>query len=334
MVDDSMPGSLCARGCDSSSSGSATCCGSFGELLQGMLPDGGHFLVTLPIDLHSRASFTVMPRTAELGVWPRDSWKALRGATELLRRYGLPLRGHLRLQSDIPRGKGLASSTADVVAACRAVARCYRLSIDSETLEAILRDIEPSDGVMYRGVVAYRHREATLQESLGAVPPLTLVAVDEGGEIQTLVHNQRALDYAQLERVEHAELLARLRGALERDDIKALGEIATRSAQLNQRVLPKRWFAPMHDIAREIQAAGVVAAHSGTYLGIMINALDPRHDEQVRRATGAMIGMGHVPRVFRTLTHAADIARRQLAHKGQGSFTPLAATGERSIEPA
>ncbi len=295
-------------------SGSATCCGSFGELLQGMLPDGGHFLVTLPIDLHSRATFTVTPHTSELGVWPKDSWKALRGATELLRRYGLPLRGQLRVESDIPRGKGLASSTADLVATCRAVARCYRLPLDSETLEGILRDIEPSDGVMHDGVVAYRHREVTLEGRLGAVPALTLVAVDEGGEIQTLAHNRRAFDYLQIERAEYAELLARLHGAFERNDIETLGEIATRSAHLHQRVLPKRWFAPMHEIAREIQAAGVVVAHSGTYLAIMINAMDARHDEQVRRATAAIIGMGQAPMVFRTLTHTAEEARQQQTH--------------------
>ncbi len=281
---------------------SASCPASFGELLQGMLPDGSHFLVTLPIDLHSRASFTVSAETAALSVWPESSWKVLRGVTALLRRYGLPLRGELRLQSDIPRGKGLASSTADLVAACRAVAGRYDLRLDLEVLETTLRDIEPSDGLMYEGVVAYRHREGRMLERLGRVPALTLVAIDEGGEIETLAHNARALDYSDAERDEYAELLAQVRHAIENDDVEALGAVATRSALLNQRLLPKRWFDAMRKIAREIRAAGVVAAHSGTYLGIMIDASGAQHEAQVRRAIGLIAEMKLTPMVFRSLT--------------------------------
>lgn len=221
-------------------SGSASCCASFGELLQGMLPDGGHFLVTLPIDLHSRVRFTISPDTRELSVRPTNSWKALDGVTALLRRYGLPLQGQLRLESDIPRGKGLASSTADLIAACRAVARCYRLPLELDVLETILRDIEPSDGLMHEGIVAYRHREGRLLARLGPVPAVTLVAIDEGGEIQTLAHNARRLDFSEREREEYAELLTQLRHALACDDVAALGVVTTRSALLNQRVLPKR----------------------------------------------------------------------------------------------
>lgn len=289
------------RGAIVSSGVSASCPASFGELLQGMLPDGSHFLVTLPIDLHSRASFTVSSQTPELSVWPERSWKVLSGVTALLRRYGLPPQGQLRLQSDIPRGKGLASSTADLVAACRAVASYYGLSLDLDVLETTLSDIEPSDGVMYEGVVAFRHREGRLLRQLGPVPALTLVAVDEGGEVETLAHNTRTIDYSDTERDEYAELLTQLRHAIQSDDIETLGAVATRSALLNQRLLPKRWFDAMRSIAREIRAAGMVAAHSGTYLGIMIDASGSQHDAQVRRATSLIEQMNLTPIVFRSL---------------------------------
>jgi uncharacterized protein involved in propanediol utilization len=286
------------------SSASATCCASFGELLQGVLPGGGHFLVTLPIDLHAQAHFSVSRHMNELRVWPEPSWKALRLVEALLRRYDLPLRGELRLENAIPRGKGLASSTADLVATYRAVACCHRLPQQPDVLEALLRDIEPSDGVMHRGVVAYRHREARLHEHLGSVPALTLVAVDEGGEVETLAHNGRKLDYSAADRDEYAMLLAQLRNALEGGDIAALGAVATRSAQLNQRVLPKRWLDAMTNIAAAVQAAGVVAAHSGTYLAIMIDALGEDHDSQIRRAVSLISAMGSKPTLFSSLSNA------------------------------
>lgn len=282
----------------------ASCHASFGELLQGMLPDGAHFLVTLPIDLHSRAVFSVTPQTRELSVWPEGSWKALSGVIAMLRRYRLPLQGQLRLESEIPRGKGLASSTADLVAACRAVARRYCLPLDLDVIETTLRDIEPSDGVMHEGVVAYRHREGRLHEHLGAVPPLTVVAIDEGGTVETLSHNARRIDYSSGERNEYAGLLAQLRSALQCGDVAALGSVATQSARLNQRVLPKHSLEAMTDIARCVQAAGVVAAHSGTYLGIMIDASGARHDLQVRRATELIARMDREPMMFSSLARS------------------------------
>src|SRR5690348_2951869 len=108
-------------------SSGASCHGSFGELLQGALPEQGPFLVTLPIELRARVRFVVHESARELHVFPESSWKAQRLAEALLRRYSLPERGELTLESEIPRGKGLASSTADLVATYRALARFHHL---------------------------------------------------------------------------------------------------------------------------------------------------------------------------------------------------------------
>ncbi len=89
---------------------SPSCHGSFGELLQGALPELGHFHVTLPVELHARARFNVHDSLQELRVQPESSWKSRRLVEALLRRVELPLRGELTLDSEIPRGKGLASS--------------------------------------------------------------------------------------------------------------------------------------------------------------------------------------------------------------------------------
>ncbi len=128
---------------------------------------------------------------------PESSWKSLRLAEALLRRYELPLRGELTLESEIPRGKGLASSTADLVAT---VSRDRELSSvaagDARCWRRFCGRSSPAMGVMHESVVAYQHREARLLERLGAVPALALVAVDEGGEVETLEHNRREPEYS------------------------------------------------------------------------------------------------------------------------------------------
>ena len=282
-------------------SSGASCHGSFGELLQGALPGHGPFLVTLPIELRARAQFVVPDSADELRVRPESSWKSLRLAEALLRRYELPPRGELTLESEIPRGKGLASSTADLVATYRALARFHHLPQDTEVLESLLREIEPSDGVMHESVVAYRHREARLLERLGAVPALALVAVDEGGEVETLEHNQREPGYSRGEIDEFASLLARLRDAFRAGDLRAVGAVATRSAEMNQRVLPKRTLGTMIGVAAAVGALGVVVAHSGTYLALMVDALGEGRDDRVQAASERLRALGLHPTTFATL---------------------------------
>jgi uncharacterized protein involved in propanediol utilization len=294
-----------------SSCGRAFCHGSFGELLQGALPDAGPFLVTLPIEWRAQARFVVGPLLQSFRVEPQSSWKSRRLAEALLRAHQLPVRGELRLDSEIPRGKGLASSTADLVATYRAVAECHGLSENTDELEALLRDIEPSDGVMHEGVVVYGHRDARLLERLGPVPPLVLVAIDEGGEVDTLAHSKdHAPRYSASECEEFSALLKRLRQALRRGDIATLGAVATRSAEINQRILPKRRLATMIDVATAVGAAGVVAAHSGTCLAILIDGLRGRHADQVQRAGERLVSLGLQPwtlRSLRTDSHAEAV---------------------------
>jgi uncharacterized protein involved in propanediol utilization len=287
------------------SSGYASCHGSFGELLQGALPPYGAFLVTLPIELRARARFVLRDYSNGLRVDPESSWKSLRFAEALLRRYELPLRGELTLESEIPRGKGLASSTADLVATYRAIASFHRLPQDIEVLEALLREIEPSDGVMHESVVAYRHREARLLERFGPVPPLVLVCVDEGGEVATLEHNQREPDYSRGELDEFAELLARLRNAFRDGDLAGVGAVATRSAQINQRLLPKRLLGTMIGVAAAVDALGVVATHSGTCLAILIDTLRADRDDCVHAAGDQLSALGLQPTTLSTLHSSA-----------------------------
>lgn len=289
----------------------ASCNASFGELLQGALPEHGHFLVTLPIDLHAHAHFKVSDSNDQLIVIPNSAWKAQRLVEALLRRYELPLHGELQLSSDIPQGKGLSGSTADLVAAYRAVTNCYRVPQDVAILESLLQDIEPSDGVMHSGVVAYLHRKSRLHVALGPVPALTLVAIDEGGEVSTLQFNHGQPDYSNRECEEYAALLIELRQALNTRNIGAIGAVATRSAQLHQNRLPKRSLEAMHNIAVTIGAAGVVAAHSGTYLGIVIDALCSDHDQQVARAVGRIKALGLRPQLFSTVQRESS---QEVAH--------------------
>jgi uncharacterized protein involved in propanediol utilization len=277
--------------------------GTFGELLQGVLLEAGvprHFLVTLPITLGTRARFASDPDLADLHVIPRHKVKSHKLASLLLDYFGLPRGGHLELISRLPEAKGLASSSADLVASARAIAAHFSLSLSAPLLQALMAHVEPSDGVMYDEIVAFYHREVQLLERLGTVPPLTVVAVDEGGQIDTLEFNARPVITSHSDAAEYAHLLQEMRRAVRNADVHAMGRIATRSAALNQSRLAKRWLEPTIQICDDIGGLGVVAAHSGTYIGVLLATEDRRFDQRFACASDRLRSLAGEVHVFQS----------------------------------
>ena len=271
-----------ARGGRTGSIGIGSCYGTFGELLQGVLPeDDGDFLVSLPITASSTASFRWTPDTDGIRVQPAHKVKSVKIAALVLEHFRAAKAGSLRIDSDLPEGKGLASSTADLVATARAVSNALGAVLTPALLEELLRKIEPTDGVLYPGIVAMNHRAVRLRASLGTLPALTIVGIDEGGVVDTIKFNKTPKSFSAAARREYAVLLDSITAAVARNDLVSVGKIATRSALMNQDVLPKQDLEAVLGICRDIGALGVVAAHSGTMLGIMLDSLDLRYRERL-----------------------------------------------------
>lgn len=244
--------------------------GTFGELLQGALPgDGPDFLVTLPIARWATATFEYDSTLGGVEVFPATKTKARRVAEAVLARYSAG-GGSLRISSSLPEGKGLASSSADLVATARAVASALGVELPPHAVEDVLRPIEPTDGVMYPGAVAFEHRNVRLLARLSGLPAMTIVGVDEGGSVDTVAFNKIPKQFTAEEREEYARLLDEIQTAVRAGDAAAIGRVATRSAHLNQRLCRKRNLHAMTALSAEIGGIGVVAAHSGSTIGLML----------------------------------------------------------------
>lgn len=258
--------------------GTGRCFGTFGELLQGALPGlERNFLVTLPISRYSTARFTPLSGSGEIHAYPPHKEKSRRLAEKLLRVFGVDSGGFLSLQSELPAGKGCASSSADMVATALAIQSAFGVSISQAALAEAMSSIEPSDGVMYRGIVSFYHREGVLRKFLGYLPPLSIAGLDEGGRVDTVEFNARPKPYSQTRRAEYENLLFEIERAIAQCDLRSVGEISTRSAILNQDILPKTHLDLFLDMRRRYGALGVVAAHSGTYLGLLLDPESPDH---------------------------------------------------------
>ncbi len=133
----------------------AICPGSMGELVQGFR-EGKEVLISLPIDRYSEME--VIWQEEKRGKEKRNIlWKSEKALEIALREWGMEhLVGQVafRRLREIPEGKGLASSTADIAALLGALADT--LTLDREKLrknwERHRRDVEEAFYLVERGL--------------------------------------------------------------------------------------------------------------------------------------------------------------------------------------
>jgi len=259
-----------------------------GELVQGQFENGEDFLVTNPVNCFSRTSVAVSAGCGLVSVIPPSCIKVRRAVERTLDFLGVSDRNvHVSVHSEIPVGKGMASSTADVVGAIEATAAALERGITAEDVSRVAISIEPSDGLMYRGVVVYNHRYGRLLERLGSLPDLQQLIVDTGGEVDTIAFNAIPKQYTRAELALQKQALALLREGIATGDLRKIGQAATLSAQVNQRLLPKAHFEEIVHLATLCGACGVVCAHSGTILSLLF---PPEESNGLSAALSALHG--------------------------------------------
>ena len=266
--------------------------GTFGELLQGVLGSGTDFLVTFPVDLYVEAVFEPDPQLDQVIVSPPHKRKSQRLATRILAHYGVPPGGWLMLNSALPEGKGMASSTADLVATARAVDAAFRLKLPNRLLQRLMAEIEPSDGVMHPGITAFFHRQVRLHRRLGRLPQLTIAGIDDGESVDTVTFNRSRRPIPAHWAVRYGELLDRLTVAVAAGDLATVGEVATASARLFQIFNPKPHLAAVEEICRAVGGLGTVVGHSGTCLGVLLARHDVTHGPKLAHALQELERLG------------------------------------------
>lgn len=253
---------------------------------------GRHFLVTCPIDMYSSAQVAVTTGAGRIS-GPADSPKA-RNAVKLtlahFRQSGMDAR--LRLSGALPRGKGMASSSADVCAAIVATAMALGREITPLETARIALQVEPSDGIMFPRIAMFDHRNGSLARVLGQPPPMRVMALDFGGRVDTLAFNDVNREKI-LMRLEQRlqESLSCITTGIENGDPEAIARGATISALANQEILFKPQLEAVIELAPKVGAAGVNVAHSGTVIGMLFPDADADLDSAVALAREKLPGL-------------------------------------------
>ena len=196
-------------------------------MVQGRTSAGDDFLVTLPIDLWSTCELICSPIDGPLVVECQLE-KSRAVLYHVLSELGIHSGYHLRCDftRNIPIGKGLSSSTADMLATLRAVQEIFGFLFTERYISRIFAEIEPHDGLHFNSSVVYNHRAGKLMRNLDYVPQFTIIAVDDGGEVDTVAYN-RDLSFSQNVLKRFDQLLDRVCDAYSRRDDRDIAACAT-----------------------------------------------------------------------------------------------------------
>lgn len=269
---------------------------SCGELAQGLLGEL-HVMVTCPIDLYSTAT-VVLHEGAGQVCGPSDCSKAVRAVALTLERFGVgALDAELHLVSPIPRGKGMASSTADVVASVAATAASLGRASDAELEADIALSVEPSDGTMLPGITLFDHIAGRLRRRLGSPPPIEILVLEFEAGLDTVAFN--AIDHTAALRSRSnsfRESLSLIEAGIASADAELIGRGATLSARTYQDVLVKPELPQVVALAEAAGAVGVNVAHSGTVIGLLFDEDAERAEWAASQARSRLRGLREVHR--------------------------------------
>ncbi|MGW7411721.1 GHMP family kinase ATP-binding protein [Streptomyces sp. NPDC054863] len=270
--------------------------GTLGELYQGPHWEDGvpHIsIVSLPVDKFSWCHFTADPEATgfdDSALHGRP--KTARAVELLLDRFGLTMPpGRMTFHSELPTGKGMASSTADIVATLRCLFRVFGLPHEQDTITGILRRIERADSVFLDEFALYLSASQRVVRPLGAQVGLYACYLTEEGTVDTEAAGPALLAHYTRHRGAYDDCVQDLVTSFARADAVAVAAAATRSAALSQGVVPKETFDALFARRIRFRADGLFVAHTGTVIGYLFRQ---RPDPYVLADLSAyFLGLGH-----------------------------------------
>ena len=254
--------------------GSAISPGTCGELVQGTL-DNINFHITCPVNCFTKITVEIMNDNQEFIYINEPKRKKVLQAVLKTMVYltGKKYSALVTVNSQLPVSKGMASSTADISAACLATARALNCEISPHEVGKISLSIEPSDGLFFPGIVAFDHVKGNYYQDIGEAIDIDLLVYDFGGEIDTIVFNQRP-DLHEKNYINEPEIkkaLNLVEKGIKTNNPHLVAQGASISALANQNIIYKPQLKEIIELIQKAGAYGINTAHSGTLIGILLN---------------------------------------------------------------
>ncbi|HEY1478352.1 MAG TPA: hypothetical protein VGF37_11765 [Chthoniobacterales bacterium] len=248
--------------------------GKVGEWLQGVDKEGAPIAYALAVDSSPFRTLTSVEPAGGLTVLinpdaPADSAKAQKAIEELASCYGFvgDCAYRVTISGSPPRGKGLGSSSIDVASALLAIKDQRGLRIPAPELFKLMCRVERSDYLFNPELIVAANPRDGNCSAVARTPECLILAWDT--DPATAVNTEAVL-HLDLARRSFSDEYHELSGMIQSGETDRLLRAATRSAELNDRILPKTGFSIAHKLVNELQNVGLIAAHTGTILGFVL----------------------------------------------------------------
>ncbi|HBG5345011.1 TPA: cobalamin biosynthesis protein [Clostridioides difficile] len=247
------------------------CPASCGEFVQGIIDDE-EYLCSYAIDMYSKVYIEEKLVDINLG-----RYKSRLAIEKVFEKFNLPKKDtkniSLNINSKIPVGKGMASSTADIGATIKATLSLIDKDLSSEDISKLAAEIEPTDSILIDKNSIFNPLNGAVVKYLGNLTNAKVVILEPNKVLDTMKIRLRQ-DYNKL-KVENKEIIKKsfnlLEEGLKKNNLSIVGEACTLSSLANENIEKKEYLNEIIKISKKYGAYGVNIAHSGTVVGILID---------------------------------------------------------------
>lgn len=248
----------------------ARCPGSCGELIQGIILEGEK-LISYPINCYSYVKIEEGHRNNE-AYYP----KAYQALDKVLDYFGedpiLAEKLRIEIQSEIPKEKGMASSTADLGATLLAATKYLEREISPEEMVKLCLKIEPTDSTLFPHLTLFDHIKGQYKKSYQKQLNCKVLVLEGRQAIDTLeFHKIDRKSILEGNAPQMNRAIQRIEIGIEKEDLREIGQGAILSALANEKILKKPGLEKIIPRALNLGAYGVNIAHSGSVVGILFH---------------------------------------------------------------
>jgi L-threonine kinase len=172
-------------------------------------------------------------------------------------------------QRNFKTGKGLSSSSTDIFGILLALNEMHNAQHPNHLLYKLAAQIEPTDPCLDLNSVLFNQKTGEIIDTLSLIPySMLYFDSDSKIKIDTIELSQKR-HYSENQILEFRTLYSNLKESTQNKDYATFFECITKSAIINESILPKKNFPLLLDFATK-NNCGLFVANSGTYMGLVI----------------------------------------------------------------
>jgi len=241
--------------------------GSFGEILQGRI-NNKDLLLSCPVDIYTNVRVFECNNADKKFI----NKKSADFLYNILKLWGYEAQYKdidIEINSQIPYGKGLASSTADLCGVYYCLLKMFHRDFNEQELMEQCINIEPTDSIIFKDMTLFDYKKGLFKETIGDYFNYNILAFEGSKIIDTVEFNNKNLPTL----IDVDYLLPILKEAIRERNLEKLAYVSTESILRNQKRLSYDFLEEVISIQNKTSGLGIIGAHSGNVLGILYEDL-------------------------------------------------------------